>query len=554
MNLSRLNTLCLLILMILFFYSCQEKIGEEQNSLENAGVLEFYNPAAERTISQYGEVLGCTIKTLSSYTMELVSESDEEWARFEKGQNGHPGFNQIRLSFSKNELDQVRRAEMYITVEGYQRTRIAVFEQDMVVSEQERNEKLNKYMHERLLKEYLWSDAYADIVVDLTMDYKDFLSHHLLQLGDRNIEDGGYVKGHSDNVGDRFIYSNIQPVNPNTKSLTQISGLGFGPFFASMLSSDGSVYCLAVSYVHPGSPADLAGIRRGDAIYIVNGEYVTSDNYSEFNTELSQKPSGTYDVTFFRNGNVGDGKEIQASFTAGQYSYNPVLLCDVIDGHTGYLVLENFDFASQSALVDAVNTLKSADITDLILDLRYNQGGSVAQSRWLTSCVAGASNLDNLFSALVYNDGTRELWQFRGGPDDYDGLGIGPDLGLDRVYVIGSYYTASAAEMVVNSLRGIGFDVYLIGGKTEGKNVGMTSTYVTVDGVKYVFSPITFRIENAMGFGNYSDGLTPDYLLSDQDLDFSDGDIDMMFPHSFGDWTAEGANIALEAALALISQ
>ena len=57
-----------------------------------------------------------------------------------------------------------------------------------------------------------------------------------------------------------------------------------------------------------------------------------------------------------------------------------------------------------------------------------------------------------------------------------------------------------------------------------------------------------------MGFGNYSDGLTPDYLLSDQDLDFSDGDIDMMFPHSFGDWTAAGANVALEAALALISQ
>lgn len=554
MNLSRLNTLCLLMLMILFFYSCQEKIGEEQNSLESAGVLEFYNPAAERTISQYGEVLGCTIKTLSSYTMELVSESDEEWARFEKGQNGNPGFNQIRLSFTKNDGDQIRSAEMYITVEGYQRTRIAVFQQDRVVTEKERNEKLNKHMHERLMKEYLWASAYADLEVDLTMDYKTFLSHHLLQLGDLNIEDGGYVKGHNSNVGERFIYSNIQPVNPNTKALSQVYGLGFGPFFASALSSDGSVYCLAVSYVHPGSPADNAGVKRGDAIFMVNGEYVTSDNFEEVSSELSQNPSGTYDLAFFRNGNVGDGKELNASATASQYSYNPVLICDVLDGYVGYLVLENFDFASQSALVDAVNSLKSSDISELVLDLRYNQGGSVAQSRWLTSCIAGSANLNNIFSALVYNDGTRELWQFRGGPDDYDGLGIGPDLGLSRVYVIGSYYTASAAEMVVNSLRGIGFDVYLIGGKTEGKNVGMTSTYVTVDGTKYIFSPITFRIENAMGFGKYSDGLIPDYQLSDQDLDFKDGDIDMMFPHSFGDWTAEGANIALEAALAMISQ
>ena len=149
--------------------------------------------------------------------------------------------------------------------------------------------------------------------------------------------------------------------------------------------------------------------------------------------------------------------------------------------------------------------------------------------------------MDDVFATLEYNDSKEEVWKFRGGPDDYDGMGIGPDLGLNKVYVIGSYYTASASEMLVNALRGIDFDVCLIGGRTEGKNVGMSTSYVTVDGVRYLFSPITFRIRNAKGMGNYADGLVPDVQISDQDLEFNDGDIDTMFPFSFGDWTVSPA-------------
>ena len=542
------------LMAVLCCLSCVDKIEDKEDLLKKAGVESFYNPAAERQISQYGEIFACTIKTLAAYELEIVCDSDEEWVSFEKGQSGKAGFNQFRLSFRQNETDQPRSAQMFILVDGYPRTCIAVFSQANIMTEQERNIKLNKHMHERLMNEYLWAESYSALNVDLTLDYRDFLSTYLLDLDDVNIEDGGYTKGLVSNPGQRFIYTNIQPVNQTTKAMTQTYGLGFGPFFASYLSSDGSVWCLAVSYVHPGSPADKAGIRRGDAIYMVNGSYVDGDNYESYNNELYLRPNGNYSLTFFRNGEIGDGKEITASIAAESYGYNPVLYCDIISDGVGYLILENFDLNCQSSLSEAINMLKSSGISELILDLRYNQGGSVAQSRWLTSCIAGASRLNDVFAALVYNDGTRELWQYRGGPDDYDGLGIGPDLGLDRVFVIGSYYTASAAEMVVNSLRGIGFNVCLIGGKTEGKNVGMTPSEVTADGVRYIFSPITFRIENAMGFSNYADGLTPDVLLSDQDLEFDDDYIDAMFPYSFGDWMVPGANPPLDVALSMISK
>lgn len=542
---------------VLIVSGCSQEMGDDApDMLERYGIVEFYNPAAGRNVSQYGEIIGCTMKTLAPYLLEIVSD-EQGWVVCEKGAAGPAGFNSIRLKFLPNEGGQHRSAEMYVSVEGYERTSVALFEQSRVMSEQECNETLNKYMHERLLAEYLWADAYSELEVDLTMDYRDFLSHHLLKLGDVNIEDGGLTGQHTADPGTRFIYSSIQAVTAGTKSVVSNVGLGFGPFFASALNNDGSIYCLAVSYVHPGSPADLAGVRRGDAIFMVNDEYVTSDNYEAVSDDLLRNPSGSYSLVFFRDGQVGDGKEMTASVSVGAYEYNPVIYTEVResgDHVVGYMVLESFDYSCQQHLADAVNQMKAAGITDLVLDLRFNMGGSVAQSRWLTGCIAGASHLDDVFASLVYNDGSEEIWKFRGGPDELDGLGIAPDLGLDRLYVVGSYYTASASEMVINSLRGInGFEVYHIGGKTEGKNVGMTTTYTTVDGVRYMFSPITFRIRNAMGFGGYADGLEPDIVLSDQDMDFNDGDIDVIFPFSFSNWDVEGTNKALDLVMAMLN-
>jgi hypothetical protein len=191
-----------------------------------------------------------------------------------------------------------------------------------------------------------------------------------------------------------------------------------------------------------------------------------------------------------------------------------------------------------------ISELASDRITDLILDLRFNQGGSVAQSRYLCSAIVGTSNLDKVFANLTYKDGSTDKWLFRGGPDDQDGLGIAKDLGLGRLFVITSYGTASAAELVITSLRGIDFPVYVVGGKTEGKNVGMTTTVTEYKGRQFQFSPITFRLSNAKGFGDYPDGIEPDVVLDNQDAT-SQNDVDNMFPYSFGDWGSYHFNTAL---------
>jgi len=80
-----------------------------------------------------------------------------------------------------------------------------------------------------------------------------------------------------------------------------------------------------------------------------------------------------------------------------------------------------------------------------------------------------------------------------------------PNLHLNRVFVLSTDQTCSASEAVINGLRGIGFDVILIGGKTCGKPYG----FVPEDNCGTTYFTIQFKGQNAAGFGDYPDGFTP---------------------------------------------
>ena len=289
-------------------------------------------------------------------------------------------------------------------------------------------------------------------------------------------------------------------------------------------------------------------MRRGDTIYNVNGVVLRSSNYKDYMTALYYSPSGTYNFQFIRDADMNN--RFEATVSVDLYRYNPVLYSAIMtegSHNIGYLVLENFDLDAQDFVVDILQQFKDNSITDLILDLRFNPGGAVAQSRYIASAIAGTSHLDAIFVNVDFRGNKKQSWKFRGGPNDEDGLGIAPDLGLSRLYVIGSESTASASELIINGLRGIDFPVYLYGSRTEGKNVGMTTTRTTYDNRTFLFSPITFRVSNAKGFGDYPDGIAPDVMVNNQNSSYAD-DADNVFPYSFGDWGNMGFNVALRYA------
>lgn len=90
-------------------------------------------------------------------------------------------------------------------------------------------------------------------------------------------------------------------------------------------------------------------------------------------------------------------------------------------------------------------------------------------------------------------------------------------LNLQHVYCIVGSGTASASELVINSLKGIDVEVTLIGKRTTGKNVGMEPVEYTIRNNVYEVVPITFQIYNAKGVGDYENGFTPDIEIDEND-------------------------------------
>src|SRR5690606_8418540 len=141
----------------------------------------------------------------------------------------------------------------------------------------------------------------------------------------------------------------------------------------------------------------------------------------------------------------------------------------------GYLMYNGFTSPFDDELNQAIADLKSQGITDLVVDLRYNPGGSVTSSTYLASMITGQFN-GSLYSRLRYN----EFWQDLFGNErlsynftnqietQYANEGIN-SLNLTKVYFITSNRTASASELLINGLEPY-IDVIQIGNQTVGKN------------------------------------------------------------------------------------
>lgn len=141
----------------------------------------------------------------------------------------------------------------------------------------------------------------------------------------------------------------------------------------------------------------------------------------------------------------------------------------------------------------------------------------------IATCIAGTASQGKVFSSLRYNDERMaklnnkredELFAYSSYPNLGTSLSAG-SLNLPRVYCLVGNGTASASELVINSLEGIDLDVILIGEKTTGKNVGMEYEEYTVRNNTYRVVPITFQSYNAKGFGEYEKGFEPDILMDE---------------------------------------
>jgi len=206
--------------------------------------------------------------------------------------------------------------------------------------------------------------------------------------------------------------------------------------------------------------------------------------------------------------------------TSQEIVRSPVQNVQVIStptGDVGYMTFTTHIVPAEQALVDAVNVFNAhnngAGIDDLVLDLRYNGGGLLDIASEAAYMIAGPTRTaGRTFEEIEFNDKYPDTDPLTGAPLQpvpfYD-TGINgqalPTLNLGRVFVLSGTGTASASESIINGLRGIGVDVYLIGSTTTGKPYAFYPT----DNCGTTYFTIQLRGVNDVGFGDYSDGFTP---------------------------------------------
>jgi hypothetical protein len=201
-----------------------------------------------------------------------------------------------------------------------------------------------------------------------------------------------------------------------------------------------------------------------------------------------------------------------------------VLITDTIDvgagGKVGYILFNDHIATAEAQLIDAVTALQAEGIQDLFLDVRYNGGGFLDIANQLAFMIAGPTpTTGQIFERLVFNDKhptrdpiTGELLA-PGTPFHTTALDVGdlgepvpgtplPHLDLNRVYVLIGPNTCSASESIINSLRGVNVQVFLIGSTTCGKPYG----FYPQDNCGTTYFSIQFQGVNAMGDGEYPDG------------------------------------------------
>ncbi|GJH41783.1 peptidase S41 [Capnocytophaga sp. HP1101] len=323
---------------------------------------------------------------------------------------------------------------------------------------------------------------------------------------------------------DRFSYitDDYTDLENQFKGITASVGINYAFGFVDQAKT--KVYAV-VRYVVPKSEAEQQGLQRGDLITTINGQTLNRSNYLQLLQNTAVISFSTYRIV---NGKATlTGKTY--TLNQNQTPENPVLIHKVFNKggkKIAYLMYNAFVSDFDEALNDAFAEFKAEGVTDLILDLRYNGGGSVDSATYLASMITGQFN-GQVFAVEKWNS---KLQPFRGNEREYftSNMVKGSrqvainSLRLNKLYIITSKDTASASELVINGLKAY-IDVVQVGETTTGKNQGSVTVYDYTDRQnqvknpkhKWAMQPLVMKIENAKGVGDYVKGLEPDVYISE---------------------------------------
>jgi hypothetical protein len=330
--------------------------------------------------------------------------------------------------------------------------------------------------------------------------------------------------------------------------------VGYGADFDVVVATPPRQVVLA--YTEPGSPAAgaPASLARGAQILTVDGvDLVNANDQASVNAlNAGLAPQTVGESHSFSVHDLGATTPRTVTLVAVNVTETPVQNVQTVtaaDGSlVGYMLFNDHIATSEAELVTAFNQLKTAAVTDLVLDIRYNGGGLLDIASEVAYMIAGPT---------VTNGQTFDMQQFNSRypatnpvtgevivPVDFHSTAQGfsvtagqalPSLNLARVFVLTTASTCSASEAIINSLQGVNVQVIQIGSTTCGKPYG----FYPQDNCGTTYFSIEFQGVNAKGFGSYPNGFTPQNTVAVQGVLVPGCSVADDFSHALGD-SAEG--------------
>jgi C-terminal processing protease CtpA/Prc len=403
---------------------------------------------------------------------------------------------------------------------------------------------VNKFIHRELQTYYLWVNDVPNLV-NPNFSNKDSLNKFLNKYTKPDELFNSLLYPLDRQKGWSFIVDDSKKIDNWLAGISESMGFEFRLAYKPGSNTDLIGW---VVYVLKDSPASRAGVKRGDLFSMVDGQQLTAANYYSL---MFTKITYTLGFAEYQNNSyVANGKSVK--MTAELIEENPVFFDSIyqINNHkVGYLVYNGFVSAYNEKqkvfyeleLNKVFGKFKANGVNKLVLDLRYNGGGSGLTAMYLGSMIHSTDESKILYKQQWNSLLQSEILKYYGDKFLNKTLKSVIDthtfvlsnktkmvmpktpinsLGLNDIYIIALNSSASASELLINGLRPF-MNVTHVGTNTSGKFTGSITLYDEDNNGKrntshtWAMQPIVFKYSNSIGKSDFADGLVPDVSLTE---------------------------------------